>query len=225
MTEEMPEDNNPKPAETEEANAGETAAPEAAPETAVSGETPADVAFANLAAEAADLKDRLLRQIAEMENLRRRTEREIGDAKQYAVSGFARDMLVVVDNLRRALDAVPEEERGAADTTLGRLLEGISLTERELLHILDRHGVKKLEPKGEKFDPHRHQAMFEVEDPSAEGGTVVQVIQDGYVIGERVLRPALVGVAKKPKPAPKAEENAAAEQPSEATPADPAPES
>ena len=159
-------------------------------------------------AENADMKDRLLRLAADMENLRRRTQREVGDAKTYAVAGFARDMLAVSDNLRRAIEAVTEEQREGADDTLKNLLEGVELTEKSMLSTMERHGVRKLEPEGEKFDPNFHQAMFEVPNPDVASGTVVQVVQAGFSIGERVLRPAMVGVAKggpKPEKAPTAE--------------------
>jgi molecular chaperone GrpE len=156
--------------------------------------------------ENSSLKDRLLRTMAEMENLRRRTEREIADAKAYGVTAFARDMLTVADNLARALDSVPEEARGAADGPLRSLIEGVDLTMRDLAAALGRHGVKKLEPQGEKFDPNFHQAMFEAPDESLPAGTVTQVVQTGWRIGDRVLRPAMVGVSKGgPKAAPKAD--------------------
>lgn len=152
--------------------------------------------IALLEAEKADLRDKLLRLMADMENLRRRTEREVADARAYAVANFARDMLTVADNVRRAIESVPEEARASAEGAFKGLIEGIELTERDLLKTLERHGVKKLEPEGQKFDPNLHQAMFEVPNPDVPNGTVVQVVQSGYVIGERVLRPALVGVAK-----------------------------
>ncbi|HEX2652918.1 MAG TPA: nucleotide exchange factor GrpE [Xanthobacteraceae bacterium] len=151
---------------------------------------------AALAKEAAQLKDRLLRALAEMENLRRRTEKEVADARLYGISSFARDMLGVADNMRRALDTIGPDLRESADTGIKSLLEGIDLTERELLKVLDKHGVKKLEPQGAKFDPNLHQAMYEVPDPSVPSGTVVQVVQSGYTIGERILRPAMVAVAR-----------------------------
>jgi molecular chaperone GrpE len=149
-----------------------------------------------LEAEKADLKDKLLRLMADMENLRRRTEREVADARTYAVANFARDMLNVADNVRRAIESVPAEAGRSAEGAFKGLIDGIDLTERDLLKTLERHGVKKLEPHGQKFDPNLHQAMFEVPNPEVPNGTVVQVVQSGYVIGERVLRPALVGVAK-----------------------------
>ena len=128
--------------------------------------------------------------------LRRRTEREVADARTYAVTNFARDMLNVADNVRRAIESVPEDARAGAEGAFKGLIEGIDLTERDLLKTLERHGVKRLDPQGQKFDPNVHQAMFEVPNPEVPNGTVVQVVQSGYVIGERVLRPALVGVAK-----------------------------
>jgi len=149
-----------------------------------------------LKAENAELRDRFLRLAAEMDNLRRRTERDVKDAKSYSVAGFARDMLAVSDNLRRALEAVPAEIRAGADATLTTLLEGVELTERSMLSALERHGVKKIEAEGQKFDPNFHQAMFEVPNPAVPNNTVLQVVQAGYTIGERVLRPAMVGVAK-----------------------------
>ena len=131
-----------------------------------------------------------------MENLRRRTEREVGDARIYAVSNFARDILGVADNMRRAIETLGPEGRQNVDPGVKALIEGVELTERELLKVLEKNGVKKLEPKGEKFDPNLHQAMYEVPDPSLPAGQVVQVVQDGYTIGDRILRPALVAVAK-----------------------------
>jgi molecular chaperone GrpE len=148
------------------------------------------------AKEAGELRDRWLRALAEMENLRRRTEREVAEARSYGIAGFARDMLAVADNMRRALAAAPTELHESAEAGVKPLLEGVELTERELAKALEKHGVRRLEPMGQKFDPHVHQAMFEVPDASVPAGTVVQVVQEGYTIGERVLRPALVGVAK-----------------------------
>ena len=153
-------------------------------------------ALAAAIAERDEFKDRLLRTLAEMENLRRRTEREVADARTYAVTNFARDMLNAADNVRRALESVPAEARETAEGALKALVDGIELTERDLLKTLERHGVKRVDPQGQRFDPNLHQAMFEVPNPDVTSGTVVQVVQSGYVIGERVLRPALVGVAK-----------------------------
>jgi molecular chaperone GrpE len=178
-----------KPQDTETENT-------AMPETAANDTAPAHDPIAALEAERLDMKDKLLRTLADMENLRRRTEREVADARTYSVANFARDMLNVADNIRRALESVPEEAKASADGALKALIEGIELTERDLLKALERHGVKKLEPEGQKFDPNVHQAMFEVPNPDVPNGTVVQVVQTGYVIGDRVLRPAMVGVAK-----------------------------
>lgn len=149
-----------------------------------------------LKAETAELKDRLLRAMAEMENLRRRTEREKAEATLYAATNFARDILSVADSLSRALQSVPEGERDKADEATRNLLAGIEVTEKELINVFSRHGIRRIDPRGQKFDPNLHQAMFEVPDPAVPSGTVVQVVQDGYVIGDRLLRPALVGVAK-----------------------------
>lgn len=171
-------------AEAQVAGDGEAAAPQEA--------DPVDA----LKAENSDLRDRFLRLAAEMDNLRRRTDREIKDAKSYAVTGFARDMLSVSDNLRRAIETLPDDARAAADATMTALIEGVEMTERGMLATLERHGVRKIEAEGQKFDPNFHQAMFEVPNPNVPNNTVVQVVQAGYAIGERVLRPAMVGVAK-----------------------------
>jgi molecular chaperone GrpE len=153
----------------------------------------ADVA--TLEARVADLTDRLLRAHAEMDNLRKRTERDKEDTSKYAISRFAREVLSVGDNLQRAIAAVPS---GAADAdpALKALIDGVSMTEREFMNVLERNGVKRLDPAGEPFNPHQHQAMTEIEDPEVAPGTVVQVYQPGYVLGDRILRPAMVIVAK-----------------------------
>ena len=153
-------------------------------------------ALIRLLKENEELKDRALRTAAEMENLRRRTARDVHDARSYAIANFARDMLSVSDNLRRALDAIPAEAKAAGDAGFRALIEGVDITERAMLSALERHGVKKLQPEGEKFDPNFHQAMFEVPTTNVPANTVVQVVQPGYSIGDRVLRPAMVGVAK-----------------------------
>jgi molecular chaperone GrpE len=152
--------------------------------------------IAALKDEAADLKDRLLRMAAEMDNLRKRAEREKAEATLYAASNFARDLLGVADSMERALAAVPASERDAASDSLKNLLTGIELTDRELLNVFQRHNIRRLDAVGQKFDPNYHQAMFEVPTSEQPPGTVVQEIQKGYVVGERVLRPAMVGVAK-----------------------------
>jgi len=161
-----------------------------------------------LRAENAELKDRVLRTHAEMENLRKRTERDVNDTRSYAIAGFARDMLSATDALSRALLVLPAEARESGDATTKSLIEGIELAEREMQRLLAKHGVKPIEAEGQKFDPHKHQAMFEVPDSSRPEGTVVQVVQTGFAIGERVLRPAMVGVAKggAAQPAPADEE-------------------
>lgn len=150
----------------------------------------------NLQLENTGLKDKLLRSLADMENLRRRTEKEVADAKTYGVTSFARDMLTFADNLHRALANVPAEVRAKADPALKSLIEGLELTDRDFASRLERYGVKKLDPAGQKFDPNLHEALFEMPDDSVPNGTVVQVIEPGYVIGERVLRPAKVGVSR-----------------------------
>lgn len=166
-----------------------------APETAGAPEAGRDPVEA-LTAENAELKDRVLRLAAEMENLRKRTEREIADTRSYAIAGFARDMLAATDGLSRALAVLTPEARETADEMTRSLIEGMELTAREMQRLLAKHGVVVIEAEGQKFDPHRHQAMFEVPDANVPEGTVVQVVQQGYSIGDRVLRPALVGVAK-----------------------------
>ena len=182
---------------------------EGAPENTAPQAEAAPDPVAALAKEAADLKDRLLRTLAEMENLRRRTEREVADSRVYAVTNFARDILAVADNMERAMKALDDEIREKADAGVKALLDGVELTERELIKVMEKHGIKRLEPQGQKFDPNLHQAMFELPDPSVPAGTIVQVMQPGYTIGERVLRPALVAIAKGgPKATPGSEGSA-----------------
>jgi molecular chaperone GrpE len=175
--------------DTAEKPAGEAAAG-VAPEL-----VPAEQVTAALEA-AAEFKDKLLRTLAEMENLRKRTDREIAEARIYGVTGFARDVLAVADNMHRALATIDEELHVTSDPKLKALIEGVELTERELLKVLEKHGVKKFTPEGEKFDPNVHQAMYEVPTSELPPGHVAQVIQAGYMLGDRVLRPALVGVSK-----------------------------
>jgi molecular chaperone GrpE len=184
-------------------NARPSIAPDADPAAEPTEEAKIAALVETLSKENADYKDRLLRTLAEMENLRRRTEREIADSRAYGIQAFARDILAVADNMDRALGALDKELREKADAGTKALLDGVELTERELLKVLEKHGVKKFEPLGEKFDPNLHQAMYEVPDPSRPAGTIAQVVQPGYMIGERMLRPALVGIAKGgPKLAP-----------------------
>ena len=145
--------------------------------------------------ENAEMRDRLLRTMADMENLRRRTEREKADTARYAISNFARDVLTLGDNLKRTIEHVPAEA-ASQDPALKIFLDGVEITERELLNVLERHGVTRIEPLGQRFDPNCHQAMYEVQNADVPEGTVVDVMQAGYVIGDRCLRPALVAVAK-----------------------------
>jgi molecular chaperone GrpE len=146
-------------------------------------------------AEVAQLKDQLLRALAETENTRRRAERDREDAGKYAVANFARDVLTVADNLRRAIDALPADAK-TGNTALATLMEGVELTDRQLQSMLEKHGITRVMPMDQQFDPNLHQAMFEVPGTGKPGGTVVQVLQPGFVIHGRLLRPALVGVAK-----------------------------
>lgn len=176
-----------------------------------------DQVIAALEAEVSDMKDRVLRAVAEMENLRKRTQREVNEARSYAIANFARDMLTATDNLERALMAVPQEARDNADPAMKSLIEGIEMTEREMQRLMQKNGVKPILAEGERFDPHKHQAMFEVPNDQVPSGTVVQVMQAGFEIGDRVLRPAMVGVAKGgPKPAPRPQPEAASEPAAEA---------
>jgi len=149
-----------------------------------------------LTKELAEARDKTLRTLAEMDNLRQRTRREVADSKTYGITGFARDILDIADNLQRALDALPAEAKATADAGIKAFMEGVELTERSLINTLEKNGVKKFDPVGQKFDPNFQQAMYEVPDASVPSGTVVQVVQAGFMIGERVLRPALVGVSK-----------------------------
>jgi molecular chaperone GrpE len=163
-------------------------------------ERSADDRLTALEAELADQKDRLLRALAETENVRRRAQREREDASKYAVTGFAKDLLSAADNLRRALESLPEAE--VKDERTRSLLAGVAATERELLSVFERYGIRRIDPKGEPFDHNFHQAIFEAERADQPSGTVVEVLQPGYVLHDRLLRPAMVGVAKGgPKPA------------------------
>ena len=199
--------------DTHRANANADAAPDTAePAAAEPAPAPPEDPALALAREASELRDKLLRTLAEMENLRARTAREVADSRIYGVASFARDILTIADNMARALQTLRAELKENAEGGVKALLDGVELTERELLKVLEKHGVRKFEPQpGEKFDPNLHQAMYEVVDPSLPGGTVAQVVQAGYTIGERMLRPALVAVAKNaPTPAadPTANDNA-----------------
>ncbi len=191
--------NEPKMDMGSEENGSETHDAAANAEEAQQPESELD----SLIEENAVLKDRLLRAVAEMENLRKRSERERTDTGKYAISNFARDMLIVGDNLSRALETIQGHGADKAQEDITHLVEGVEMTQREMLNIFERHGIKKLEPKGERFDPNLHQAMFEIPDPSVPNGTVAQVVQVGYMIADRILRPAMVGIAKGGPAAPK----------------------
>jgi len=184
-----------------DAEMNENAEPADETETPASGElsereSDPFLVLQNLQRENSDLKDRLLRTLAEMENLRRRTEREVTDAKLYGVSSFARDMLSFADNSHRAVENISPQLRESTDASAKALVEGIELTERDFLSRLARHGVKKTEALGSKFDPNLHEALFEIPDDTVPNGTVVKVVEEGYTIGDRVLRPAKVGVSR-----------------------------
>jgi molecular chaperone GrpE len=163
-------------------------------ESEETGEHSPEARVAALEAELAEHKDRLLRALAETENVRRRAQREREDAAKYAVAGFAKELLSVADNLRRALDSLPWAE--AKDDRTRSLLAGVEATERELMSVFERHGIRRIDPDGERFDHNLHQAIFEAERPGKPGGTVIEVLQPGYVLHDRLLRPAMVGVAK-----------------------------
>ncbi|HEX6977792.1 MAG TPA: nucleotide exchange factor GrpE [Alphaproteobacteria bacterium] len=183
-----PSDANPAETAAAAATASEQAAADAA--------APSEAArVAELEAEVARLKDQALRALAEAENTRRRAQRDIEENSKYAITGFARDILPVADNLRRAIDSVPAEAR-QADERLDKFVAGVELTERELLATLERHGIQRFDPTGQPFDHNFHQAMMQVDSPTHAAGTVVQVFQAGYTIHGRLLRPAMVTVAK-----------------------------
>jgi molecular chaperone GrpE len=195
MTDEKKEEGAPAPANDIDAKPAEQAPEaEAAP-------TPAPDPLEEARAEIARLKDQLLRALAETENVRRRSAREREDVQRFAISNFAKDLLAVADNLGRALAAIPADAL-ESDPALKNLFDGVSATERQLLATFERHGIKRIDPMGEKFDSNLHQAMFEVPGSGQPAGTIVQVLQPGYLIQERLLRAALVGVAKAEAPAP-----------------------
>jgi len=193
----------------ETAEAAETAGEHTAMEAA-EGSEPVEVQteasepgvdpLAALEADVAEFRDKHLRALAELENVRRRADKEKADALKYAATNFARDILGVADNLRRAIEAVPADA-AAKDETIKNLVLGVELTEKELLSVFERHGIKPIEAEGQKFDHNLHQAMMEVPDTGHPSGTIVQVLQGGYTISDRLLRPAMVGVAKGPSKA------------------------
>jgi len=207
MTENKPvpeNDNTPEEALTKEQL-------EAAADALLDGDISEDAfemdTYEELATENADLKDRVLRAMAETENLRKRAEREKAEATLYAATNFARDLLSVSDSMGKALEMMPDNARKNADEATRHLIDGIELTLRELLNTFQKHGIVEVNPLDEKFDPHFHQAMFEVPGSDKANGTVVQVVQTGFKIGERILRPALVGVAKQAAPAKEGKED------------------
>ncbi len=174
-----------------------TAVPEADPVTLDDAlSDPREAEITALKEEAGKLKDQLLRTLAEMDNLRKRMEREKAEATLYAASNFARDILSVSDNMDRALATAEADHLKEATEPVKNLVAGVEMTRRELLNVFERHGIKRVDPMGEKFDPHFHQAVYEVPTTEQPPGTVVQVMQAGFKIGDRVLRPAMVGVAK-----------------------------
>ncbi len=169
--------------------------PASATPGAKDGERTVHDVIAALQAEAADFKDKWVRALAEIDNVRKRLEKEKEDTAKYAITKFARDLVNVGDNFQRAISAVPA---GAAeqDAALKSLLEGVIMTERELLNVFDRYGITRIDPANEPFNPHMHQAVMETERADVASGTVVQVFQAGYMIEERVLRPAMVVVSR-----------------------------
>ena len=164
-----------------------------APEEAVQMDDPV---MAALFEERDSLKDQLLRALADVENMRRRTERELESARKYAHTGFARDLVGAIDNLSRAIDAAPAADKAPSSEALSGLFTGLEMSWTEIQSTMERHGIRRVDPKGEKFDYNLHQAMFEVPSDAHEPGTVVEVVQHGYVLHDRLLRPAMVGVAK-----------------------------
>jgi molecular chaperone GrpE len=188
-----PETDSNGPASTIPRDQATAAYTQQAAEGTQSPEAPGPSPVDALQAEIADLKDQLLRAYAEMDNIRKRGERERLDTQKYAVSKFARDMLAVADNLERALAAVPA---GSDDPILKGLMEGVMVTERGLASTLERYGIKRIVAEGALFDPHQHEAVMEQQDPSVPSGTIVRVFEAGYTIEDRVLRPASVVVAK-----------------------------
>ena len=149
---------------------------------------------AELEAELAEVKDRFLRALAEQENFRRRAERDRAEAIKFAASDVVRDLLPAIDNLRRAIESTPQSK--VLDEPVQKLLTGVEATEQGLLKALEKHGIRRIDPLGEMFDPTQHQAMLEVADSTGPAGAVAQVLQHGYLHHDRLLRPALVGVAK-----------------------------
>ncbi|MGA9599148.1 MAG: nucleotide exchange factor GrpE [Methylocystis sp.] len=190
----MNDENGENPPQQDDASKAEAPAVGSPAQEAAPVEAPAELEA--LRAELAGVKDRLLRTLAEMENLRRRTEKEIADAKLYGVTSFARETLSLADNLRRAIAAFPVKAKEELEPHVAALVEGVELTERDFLSRLARFGVKKMDEGDNRFDPNKHDALFEIPDENQPAGTVAQWVEPGYMIGDRVLRPAKVGVTK-----------------------------
>ena len=186
----------PKPANGDRSPWTAEAGGPAAADADTHGADSANAELARLRAENEDLKNRVLRVMADMENLRRRTEREKQDSGRYAISRFAQDIVPVADNLTRAIESLGGGSGDYSADSVKNMISGVEMTGRELHNALSRHGVTKLDPSGGKFDPNFHEAMFEIENKDVPNGSVIQVVQVGYRIGERVLRPARVGVAR-----------------------------
>ncbi len=212
------ENNTQDPEENGPENGEEAPSADAASEPAIANDAEAILeadfisgqTYEELQAENAGLKDRMLRTMADMENLRRRTEREKQNAQKFGIRKFAEDLLSVADNLKRALAAVPEEIRANAEDTFESLLAGVEMTDKQLHDIFDRHAIKLLQPENEKFDPNLHHAIAEIPGTELPQGTVIDVVQTGYLIDDRLLRPAMVTVAKGEHPAKQVDPSAAA---------------
>jgi molecular chaperone GrpE len=187
----------------EAAVTGESA-PDAA-DASMNDDKSGDETFEALMVERDSLKDQLLRALADVENMRRRTERELETARKYSHTGFARDLVGAIDNLARAIDAAPAADDEAVGESVNALITGLEMSWTEIQSTMERHGIRRISPVGEKFDYNFHQAMFEMPHPDQPPGTVVEVVQHGYVLHDRLLRPAMVGVAKSADPAPDAE--------------------
>jgi len=182
--------------------------------------SPDENPVALLEAEVASLKDQLLRAMAETENVRRRAQREREDSLKYAAAPIVKDLLAVADNLQRALESVPEDQV-AENEQMKNLHLGVEMTQKELQSVFERHGIRTINPLGERLDPHLHEALYEIEDPAKPAGTVMQIIQSGYRLHDRLLRAARVGISKGgPKAGAAAEPEANDAQPGDAQPGD-----
>ena len=196
---------DPEQAAMDMAAEGESSSQESDAPQDVADSPDHDDTFDALMAERDSLKDQLLRALADVENMRRRTERELETARKYSHTGFARDLVGAIDNLARAIDAAPKADDEAASESVAALITGLEMSWTEIQATMERHGIKQISPLGEKFDYNLHQAMFEMPNADQPPGTVVEVVQHGYVLHDRLLRPAMVGVAKAVDPASDAE--------------------